>query len=386
MDTRKEFFLQLAYFIALTFLISSCGGDGGSSSPSGPITPTAPTFSFTKQMGSITDDYGKGIAVDTSGNIYVTGYTGGGLDGNTSAGGNDIFLVKYDSAGNKQWTRQFGTANNDGGSGVALDSSGNVYVTGFAGGSLDGNTFAGGPNDIFLAKYDSGGNKQWTRLLGSASADYGTGIAIDSSGNIYVTGYTYGDLDGNTNAGPSDIFLGKYDSAGNKQWTRQLGNIKRDSGNAVSVDSAGFIYVTGYTDGGLDTQSLAPVFLFFLAKYDSAGNRVWTWQGGSYSQLGGDSANGVAVDSSGDIYVTGFTWGAMDGNINLGNRDIFLAKFDSLGNKQWMQQRGTANNDDGLGIAVDRSGNIYLTGSTYGSLDGNVNVGGWDIFLGKYSP
>ena len=97
--------------------------------------------------------------MDGSGNVYVTGYTNGGLDGNTSAGGSDIFLVKYDSAGTKQWTRQLGTASDDYGEGVAVDGSGNVYVTGGTLGGLDGNTSAGGA-DIFLVKYNSDGVKQ----------------------------------------------------------------------------------------------------------------------------------------------------------------------------------------------------------------------------------
>jgi hypothetical protein len=394
MDTRKDFFLQLAYFIALTFLISSCGGGGGDSSPSGSTTPPPPTFSFTKQMGSVADDRGEGVAIDSGGNIYVTGYTGGGLDGNTSAGGNDIFLIKYDSAANKQWTRQLGTAGDDVALGVAADNSGNIYVTGYTAGGLDGNTYAGGAHDIFLVKYDSAGNKQWTRQLGTPYDEWGVGVAVDKNGYVYVTGLTGGDLDGNTSAGGSDIFLVKYDSAGNKQWTRQMGSANSDGASGVAVDTNGNIYMTGYTYGDLDGNtnagSLTPDI--FLIKYDSAGNKQWTRQLGNIRD---DKGLGVAVDSTGNIYVTGLTGGGLAAGwipYQWGEH-IFLVKYDSAGNKQWTREEGTWNGSTQLvitdspnGISIDTSGYIYLTGYTWGPLGGSTYMGGGppDFFLVKY--
>jgi len=183
----------------------------------------------TKQLGTSSKDYGTSVTTDSSGNIYVTGFTEGGLDGNTSSGGNDMFLVKYNSSGIKQWTKQLGTSSLDYGNGVTSDSSGNIYVTGITSGGLDGNTIYG-KNDIFLVKYNSSGTKQWTKQLGTSSSDSGIGVTTDSSGNIYVTGYTKGGLDGNANSGGircyirascKDIFLVKYNSSGIKQWTKQ---------------------------------------------------------------------------------------------------------------------------------------------------------------------
>ena len=114
------------------------------------------------------------------------------------------------------WTKQLGTSSGDSGSGVTTDSSGNIYVTGSTEGDLDGNTNSGG-QDIFLVKYDSSGTKQWTKQLGTSGNDYGWSVTTDTSGNIYVTGWTYGGLDGKTSSGESDIFLVKYDSSGTKQ-------------------------------------------------------------------------------------------------------------------------------------------------------------------------
>jgi hypothetical protein len=209
---------------------------------------------------------GYGVATDGSGNVYVTGYTGCGLDGNTNAGDGDIFLTKYDTNGNKLWTRQLGTANVDVGYGVATDGSGNIYVNGSTYSGLDGNTNAG-YDDIFLTKYDTNGNKLWTRQLGTVYDDVGYGVVTDGSGNIYITGCTYSGLDGNTNAGDGDIFLTKYDTNGNKIWTRQLGTADYDGGYGVVTDGSGNIYVTGITYGGLDGNTNAGGGDIFLIKY-----------------------------------------------------------------------------------------------------------------------
>jgi hypothetical protein len=148
----------------------------------------------------------------------VTGIVGSGvvLDGNTTSGGTDMFLVKYNSSGTKQWTKQLGTSLDDYGGGVSTDSSGNIYVTGSTKGGLDGNTSSGN-DDFFLVKYNSSGTKQWTKQLGTTSNDYGYGITTDSSDNIYVSGTTGGGLDGNTDGYSNDIFLVKYNSSGTKQ-------------------------------------------------------------------------------------------------------------------------------------------------------------------------
>ena len=170
---------------------------------------------MTKQFGSTSGEQANGVANDSSGNFYVTGYTSGGLDGNTNSGGSDIFLVKYYDNGTKQWTKQLGTSSSDTGNEVTVDSSGNVYVTGYTQGGLDGTN--AGNSDLFVVKYNSSGTKQWAKQLGTSSNDYATGVATDSSGNVYVTGNTSGELDGNTNSGSTDIFLVKYNSSGTKQ-------------------------------------------------------------------------------------------------------------------------------------------------------------------------
>ena len=170
----------------------------------------------TKQLGTSNYDYG--IATDSSGNVYITGLTFSGLDGGNHAGSEDIFVVKYNSSGVKQLTQQFGTPSGEEGQGITSDSSGNVYVTGNTSGGLDGNTNAGSRwNDLFVVKYNRTGVKQWTQKLGTSTHDAGKGITSDTSGSVYVTGYTHGGLDGNTSAGNVDLFVVKYNSGGVKQ-------------------------------------------------------------------------------------------------------------------------------------------------------------------------
>ena len=149
--------------------------------------------------------------------MYVAGYTTGGLDGNTLTGTYDFFVTKYDSIGVKQYTRQLGVAGkNTVGYSVATDASGNVYVAGYTTGGLDGNTLTG-TYDSFVTKYDSIGVKQYTRQLGVAGKNTSGSVATDANGNVYVAGHTTGGLDGNTLTGTYDSFVTKYDSSGVKQ-------------------------------------------------------------------------------------------------------------------------------------------------------------------------
>jgi hypothetical protein len=228
----------------------------------------------TKQLGVVGSiSYGQSVATDASGNVYIGGYTTGGLDGNTLTGTSDFFITKYNSTGVKQYTRQLGVAGSStNGYSVATDASGNVYVGGYTTGGLDGNTSTG-VRDFFITKYDSRGTKVYTRQLGVAgSSTYGYSLATDASGNVYVGGYTTGGLDGNTLTGTSDFSITKYDSSGAKLYTRQLGVAGRLTlGMSVATDASGNVYIGGYTYGGLDGNTLTGNRDFFITKYNSSG-------------------------------------------------------------------------------------------------------------------
>ena len=203
--------------------------------------------------------------MDSSNNIYVTGFT------KSTNGIPDLYLVKYNSSGDNQWSKRINGTGNDYGLGVVVDSSNDIYVSGYADGVFDGNTHSGS-NDIILVKYNSSGDKQWTKQLGTSESDIGRRVTVDSSNNIYVTGWTLGGLDGNTGSGSLDIILVKYNSSGTKQWTKQLGTSENDQGLGVMVDSSDNIYVTGQTAGGLDNNTnLGGDSDVFLVKYNSDG-------------------------------------------------------------------------------------------------------------------
>ena len=150
----RHVLILLSILFLFNSTIISCSSTDDTTS-----TDNTTTSHWTTQLGTYSYDYGNDVTTDSSGNVYVTGGTYGGLDGNTNSGCNDIILVKYNSSGTKQWTKQLGTSSDDWGNGVSTDSSGNIYVTGTTGGGLDGNT-SSGSGDIFLVKYNSDGVKQ----------------------------------------------------------------------------------------------------------------------------------------------------------------------------------------------------------------------------------
>ena len=249
-------------------------------------------------LGGASNDIAFAVAIDSSDNIIVAGYTSS--DG---AGGTDLLIAKYNSSGALQWDRALGGASTDIAYAVAIDSADNIIVAGRT--SSDG---AGG-NDVLIAKYNSSGTLQWDRTLGGASNDIAFEVAIDSSDNIIVAGYTASD-----GAGDDDVLIAKYNSSGILQWDRTLGGASNESANGVAIDSADNIIVAGRTlsdsAGGYD---------FLIAKYDSSGVLQWDRNLGGAST---DTAYAVAIDSSDNIIVAGFT--QSDG---AGSSDVLIAKL-----------------------------------------------------------
>jgi hypothetical protein len=327
---------------------------------------------WTQQFGTSVQDLAQSTAVDADGNVYVAGYTAGSLQG-TSAGGFDAFVRKFDANGNVLWTQQFGTSSQDAIQSAAVDGSGNLYVVGFTRGSLQGS--AAGGSDVFVRKFDANGNALWTQQFGTTQDDVGLGAAVDAAGNVYAAGYTFGSLQA-IGAG-FDAFVSKFDTDGNFVWAKQFGTSGTDVAQSTGVDSEGNVYVTGYTDGNLFGTS-AGGYDSFVRKFDSAGNVLWTRQFGS---LGDDKANGMAVDSAGSVYVAGQTDGNLQGT-SVGVNDAFVRKFDTAGTVLWTKQFGTITLDIANSTTVDSSGNLYVAGYTLGSLQG-TNAGSSDAFLVK---
>ena len=260
--------------------------------------------------GGSGNDIGRGVAVDFSDNVYVTGSTGSFGSGQGYVTTN-IFLLKYGPSGEFQWSRTWGGLQNDYGNGVAVDSSGNVYVV--------GSTESYGERSQFvLLEYDPYGNLISQKVWGGPLGSYGTGVAVDSGDNVYMSGYSYG-----STPGVASAVLVKYDFQGNQLFAQSWGGKLNTYANCVTVDAAGDAYVTGYTYGSRPSPTVATTFLL---KYDPSGNLLsqQTWGGNK-----GDYAYGVAVNNLGDVFETGYTYSF---GPNLNGANFFLLKYDPFGN------------------------------------------------------
>jgi len=297
-------------------------------------------------------DEAHAVAVDPSGNVYVTGWSYGG-----AGTGYDYATVKYNSTGVQQWASRY--TNVAGGTDEAwdidVDNAGNVFVTG----SSDG---AGTNSAATTVSYNSAGVQQYAnRFEGAGSSiDAGFAIYVDSlTGTAYVTGYTF-----QSAAADFDYITLKYNLAGVQQWATQYnspdGNY--DEARAIALDALGNVYVTGYSQTLVLTN-----YDYATVKYNSAGVQQWQVR---YNGTGNDydRANAIALDAAGNVYVTGKSVG-----VGSTAEDAFTIKYDNLGVSQWTARyNGAANGyDEAKALAVDTSGNVYITGYSYSSGSNN---------------
>jgi len=351
-------------------------------------------------LGGSGSDVGSGIAVDASGNAYVTGETrssdfptvvGPDLSHN---GYTDAFVAKVNPSGTALvYVGFLGGSGSDVGSGIAVDASGNAYVTGYTG-SSDFPAVAGpylsfnGLSDAFVARVNPAGTALvYAGFLGGWHYDVGYGIAVDASGNAYVTGYTWSSdfpavvgPDTSYNGG-ADAFVAKVNPAGTALvYAGFLGGSSNDAGLGIAVDAFGNAYVTGVTDSSDFPAVVGPDTSFndgwedaFVAKVNPAGTALV--YAGFLGGSGTDWGEGIAVDSSGNAYVTGWTQSSNfpavvgpDLGYNGGNRDAFVAKVNPTGTALvYAGFLGGSGDEEGYGIAVDASGNAYVTGYTWSS-------------------
>ncbi len=300
-----------------------------------------------RTWGGVSSDGGYGIAVDSSDNIYVTGYTS-----SFGAGEDDIILLKYDKDGLLQWYRRWGGGSWDIGYGVAVDSLDNVYVVG------ETSSFGAALKDIVLLKYNGSGTLLWNCTWGGVNWEFCKGMAIDSLNNVYLGGYIdYG--------GGRNIILVKYDQSGIFQWNCTWDENNQDTCFGVAVDSSDYVYVSGTTTN-IESWDIV------LVKYNGNGIQEWnqTWGRDDFT----DNNRGVIVDSSGYVYVTGITTSHTTSDPNM-----VLVKYDGNGWLQWNRTWGGSGSDMGEGLAVDSSNNIYIAGGT-----DSFGAGDFDTVLVKY--
>lgn len=359
----------------------------GTNATSTTSTPTATPIPITYFTKLLETGSGRAIYVDSSANTYIAGEaTGAVTSSNTKTGTYDAYVAKYDSKGILQWAKQYGVASNlTWANGVSADSDGNVYVAGRTKGNLDGETLTG-TEDAFLMKFDSAGNKQWTKLSGVASAvtQFNRGIYVDTTDNsIYVSGTTRGNLDGQTLTGVQDVVLIKYKSDGTKEWTKLYGKATGTVNAADMVKHGTNFYTVGEVNKGIDSNAQIGSYDASLIKIDSSGTKQWSRTLGVAGKI--TISIGVSTDSNENIYVTGYTLGDLDGNTLIGTDDAFLTKYDSSGNKQWTKLIGVAGKGTkAYTVGTDSSSNVYISGQTCGDLNGVTRVGTCDVMVAKY--
>jgi uncharacterized delta-60 repeat protein len=337
------------------------------------------TKAWTKLLGGSSYDYANSLTTGSDGAIYVAGYTGGNLDGQVNSGNEDAFVTKYNTDGTKAWTKLLGGSSYDIAMSLTTGSDGAIYVAGYTDGNLDGQVNSGN-NDAFVTKYNTDGTKAWTKLLGGSGADYANSLTTGSDGAIYVAGSTNGNLDGQTNSGGVDSFVTKYNTDGTKAWTKLLGTSGADYAYSLTTGSDGAIYVAGYTYGNLDGQVNSGSYDTFVTKYNTDGTKAWTkLLGGS----GNDIAYSLTTGSDGAIYVAGYTSGNLDGQVNSGGVDAFVTKYNTDGTKVWTKLLGSSVNDYAYSLTTGSDGAIYVAGYTSGNLNGQVNSGIYDAFVIK---
>ena len=351
-------------------------------------------------LGGYRWDEGRGIAVDADGNIYVTGssYDSWGTPVRAHSRGHDCFVAKLSSDGILLWNTFLGGSNNNEGRGIAVDASGNVYVTGTShnswGEPVRDYTPSGMPapyGDAFVAKLSGDGRLLWNTFLGGNNTDEGLGIEVDASGNVYVTGgsdASWGSpVRAHSGGGQYDAFVAKLGSNGVLQWNTFLGGNNTDEGLGIEVDASGNVYVTGesYNSWGTPVRAYSGGYDSFVAKLGSDGVLQWnTFLGSNSTDIGWD----IAVDTGGNVYVTGESYKRWSEPVRAhsgGYGDAFVVKLGSNGELQWNTFLGSSADDFGYGIAVDVGGNIYVTGRSGGSWGTLVRdySGGGDSFVAK---
>ncbi|MFX1532612.1 MAG: SBBP repeat-containing protein [Promethearchaeota archaeon] len=368
---------------------------------------------FSTYIGGSEPEEGRGISVEVSGNIYITGFTNStnlptkhAYQSDFSGQLQDVFVTKLNATGNGLiFSTYLGGSDNDRGYDITVDNDGNSYIAGFT----DSNDFPienaynsthSGSNDVFVTKLNATGNGLvFSTYIGGNNGDYGWSIAIDPVGNTYITGGTDSDDFPIQNALQStrgesrDVFVTKLNTTGNGLiFSTFIGGEAWDSGRGITTDADGNSYVTGeaFSDefpiynAYQINESLGGTGAF-ITKLNTTGGFVFSTLLGNTGLERGDS---IAVDTARNSYITGSTWYY---NSSSGWRyDAFVAELNATGNGLMLNKYlGGSGNDIGRGIAVDDVGNIYITGTTESSdfptqnaYDSTYN-GGTDSFVTK---
>ncbi len=392
-----------------------------------------PSLEWASYMGGSSEDRGMCASSDTAGNVYMAGRTGSASSTNvytsgahqtTFGGQEDGFITRYTAGGVRIWSTYYGGAGKEAINAITVDKQNNILFCGWTDTSYSGiattgshqPAYGGGGSDCFLVKMNPSGQRIWGTYYGGAADerdgnDYQTGIVCDSSLNVYLAGITKSDTGiattyQTTRGGGFDGFVAKFNTSGVRQWATYYGGTADDGFTIVGADSAGVVYAAGnFQSTGMGTTGThasskpgGSSIDVMIAKFNPAtGSMIWaTYYGGS----GIDLARGLVVGDSSNVYICGSTesstgistTGTAQPSIG-GGRDMFLAKFDSTGDRTWGTYFGDNSTDNGGNVVLDHSGNLNTTGNTFASSGlatpdaFNTTIGGnVDAFIAIYNP
>ena len=345
-----------------------------------------PVCEWAKTASGSSVDEANCITTDLLGNVYVTGtYASSVLDFGTveltitEEGYGDAYLVKYDPAGDVTWAKNAGGLYLNGGKAVTTDISGNVYLTGYfmaptlVFGDVTLTNSGDATREMFLVKFDTGGNVVWAKSDGGTGNQSPNSISVDVSGNIFVTGVfdgimTIGSTTLANTGSESEMFVIKYNPAGNSLWAKSAGGTSFST--TIATDLTGNAFVTGSFRNptlvfGATTLTNAGNSDMFLVKYDPNGDVLWAKSAG---EAGWEDANGLVTDASGNVYIAGtYSSSSIEFESNTltaeGNGDIYFVKYAADGDVIWAKKMGGSGYESTPSLTADEIGNIYVTGS-----------------------
>lgn len=352
-----------------------------------------PTLIWSTYYGGSGEDPGLAISTDQNGNVYMAGQAyfssslASGGHQNVSGGSQDLFLVKFNAAGDREWASYYGGSGYESNPGTATDMDGNIYLSGGTQSATmiaDGGfiTLFDGPSDAFLVKFAPDGQRIWSTYYGGESGEWGTSCKTTPSGDVFLTGYTgsetgmaYQGFQTAHGGGDYDAFLVRFSGNGDRIWATYYGGEEDEWGWDVAYGPNDEFFLVGWTESTSGISSSGHQALYgggtydcFVVKFNADGSRHWgTYLGGSDR----DQATSCDVDSQGNLFLTGGTrsqgYFGLNGfqNSNSGGLyDAFLVKLNSSGSPQWMTFYGGLAYDWGSSCHVDQQDNVFLCGGT----------------------
>ncbi len=333
-------------------------------------TPTG--INSTNQAATTGTTTAQSTVVDSSGNVYVLGNATGNFGSQINQGTQDVYLTKYDSAGNVVWSNLVGSAGTASGYGIALDPAGGVVVTGSTTADLTTTAVANGNTDSFVASYDANGNQNWVQQIPTLATNQANAVSVDASGNIYIGGSVSGGVigAGQTSKGNSDAYLAEFDSKGNLVAENQFGTSGADQVGATAIGSDGSLYVASVQNGDAVVSKYA----------NGAITSAPTWSQDLGPLSAGGAIGGLTV-SGNQVYVSGTT---SNGNLTAGGQasvaapssggtDAFVFAMTDNGSSvapEHVSYVGTSASDQGGAVTVGPDGTVYLAGTTMGTFTG----------------